>query len=417
MNTLDDTNDIYNIEQILELVKVLKSDEFVNQKEAVSKLSELAKKKDERLIIPLTTVIDIGNKNARIYAADLLANYNEKKSFKSLIKVLSDPDEDVICAAIKSLGKIGNTRAINPIKKCIETSDYHFPIRELGESILKKKLHASTNTDAWPQHSYNQSIIESQIDEDTAKEKKLDKWEKKKNIKKLIKALKDADIQICEKAADALGHIGSVKAVKPLIKVLAKDSEKPTSLRKAAAVALGEIKDKKAIEALVCAAKEKNLRIEAVYALSRIPRVEARKAIQQYATDIVKVVEESGDNVEKLNAAYSLKFMDSPNIRAVYYKYLKTHIDRLSSKDEDIVNDAIIVLGTLCDLSVVNPLIVVLNTGKYFARATAATALGYIGGVEAKNALIGALADLGTDPAVTDTLLKVSIEESLKDLA
>ena len=135
MKTSEPTNDTSNIEKILELVKVLKSDS--NQSEAAAKLSKLAEKKDERLIVPLTTVVEVGNNYARYSSAELLAHYDDKRAYKSLIKALSDPDENVKSAAIRSLGEIGKIHAINPIQKCILNSkDDDF--KNLGESVVKQ---------------------------------------------------------------------------------------------------------------------------------------------------------------------------------------------------------------------------------------------------------------------------------------
>jgi HEAT repeat protein len=350
-----------------------------------------------------------------------LANYDDKKAFKSLIKALSDPDDDVKKAAIESLDKVGNTRAITPIQSCIWNSR-NYKLSEIGNAVIKR-LKAVAAKRKNHQSIPKKSIVDSEIEKKRKEErelakakKRIEEWEEKKKIGKLIKALSEPDTNICVEAIHALRRIGGSKAVKPLLKIISEDSEKPISLRKAAIIALGEIRDEKSIEPLVCASKDKNLRIEAVYALSRIPRVEAREAIQQYAAEIAQVVEESEDVSEKLNAAYSLKFMSSPDTRIIYNKYLKTHIDGLFSEDKHMVNDAILVLGTLRDLSAVDPLIVVLNTGKRFAREFAATALGFIGGVEAKNALLGALQDLGPKPALSDWGLKSCIEGALQDI-
>lgn len=83
----------------------------------------------------------------------------------------------------------------------------------------------------------------------------VEKMKAKKDVSGLIKALsytKDSDIR--KAAADALGEIGDLRAVEPLISSQNLDS----FVREAAISALGEIGDPRAVEPLVAALKDLN---------------------------------------------------------------------------------------------------------------------------------------------------------------
>ena len=65
------------------------------------------------------------------------------------------------------------------------------------------------------------------------------RWEAEGNIECLIAALKDKDSNVREAAAEALGELGDKRAVKPLLTALKKD--KDSNVRDAAAKALGKL--------------------------------------------------------------------------------------------------------------------------------------------------------------------------------
>jgi HEAT repeat protein len=124
----------------------------------------------------------------------------------------------------------------------------------------------------------------------------IEEFKANKDVKGLINALKDKDINVRGDAAEALGKIGDSRAVEPLIEAL-KDivefiaieslrkigepaidplikalKNKDTLIRSGAARALGEIRDKRAIEPLTEAIKYGDMfvRSAAVGALEKI---------------------------------------------------------------------------------------------------------------------------------------------------
>jgi len=88
----------------------------------------------------------------------------------------------------------------------------------------------------------------------------IDRMKVKKNVKGLIKALgyhkdwKARDLR--RAAAEALGEIGDARAVEPLIAAL---KDKDREMRETAAKALGEIGDARAVEPLIAALKDREL--------------------------------------------------------------------------------------------------------------------------------------------------------------
>jgi len=184
-------------------------------------------------------------------------------------------------------------------------------------------------------------------------------------IDPLIKILKEEKNEIVRNlAAIALGKIGNKRAVEPLIQTMNNDVY---WIRAPAATALGDIGDKQAVDALLLSLKNDNnsmVRTEATLALGKIGDKRAVDAI-----------------------LLSLKNDDSYKVREA----------------------AATALGNIGDTRAVDPLINTLRTDTLWCGPAAATALGEIGDPKAINPLIekldkidksaDALAKFGT-PAV-----------------
>ncbi len=97
--------------------------------------------------------------------------------------------------------------------------------------------------------------------------KDVAKWEKKGKVDKLIQALSSP--RLCADAAQALGRIGSLDAVLPLIPHTENRSK---IARQNVAVALGCLADPRATEALINCLRDKksDVRADAAWALGRI---------------------------------------------------------------------------------------------------------------------------------------------------
>ena len=82
----------------------------------------------------------------------------------------------------------------------------------------------------------------------------VEKLKSNRDVNGLIKALSDKKNEIRFSAAEALGDMGDIRAVEPLIVVLNADSS--MYAREIAAKALGKLKDARAVDSLITALKK-----------------------------------------------------------------------------------------------------------------------------------------------------------------
>jgi len=123
----------------------------------------------------------------------------------------------------------------------------------------------------------------------------INKMEAKRDVEGLIKALryrrdkKDEYRHVAQAAAEALGKIGDVRAIEPLIAAL-KDID--SSVCEAAAKSLGKIGDVRAIEPLIAALEVRHLDVEACVALRAIgaPAVEPLITALKHNNDHVRIL-------------------------------------------------------------------------------------------------------------------------------
>jgi HEAT repeat protein len=198
-----------------------------------------------------------------------------------------------------------------------------------------------------------------------------------RSISSLIEALKDEDEEIRMMAAEALGIIGDAKAVDPLIAAL-KDKEE--YVRKNAAEALAKIDDSQAVGPLmeVLADGSEMVRHAAVVAIGEIGDPRAVEPLIIALKDESKLVR--GDS------AYFLGEIGDP-------RAAEPLLEVLNGDDMDLIPDVIMALGKIGDGRVVEPSIKLLNHKNERIRSAAAQALGQIGDVSAVVPLIEALRD------------------------
>lgn len=122
-----------------------------------------------------------------------------------LITSLEDDAPEMRWAAAYALGKLGDQRAVEPLRKALY-DDQDKVRREAVKSLAQLKA-----------------------------------------VEPLIGVLRDEESTVRTGYCDALGHLGDARAVQPLIECLKDSSE---LVRQAAAEALGEIGDPRAIEPL-----------------------------------------------------------------------------------------------------------------------------------------------------------------------
>jgi HEAT repeat protein/energy-coupling factor transporter ATP-binding protein EcfA2 len=214
----------------------------------------------------------------------------------------------------------------------------------------------------------------------------LGKIGSEKAIEPLIGALSTAKDSIVRlNAAEALEKIGSEKAVKPLIKAFI--TEEDISVRLRAVLAFGTIGSEKAIEPLIDAlltAKDNILvRWGAAFALGQIG---SEKAIES----LINTISTAKDSIVRWSAAFALGQIRSE-------KAIELLIDALSTAKVGFVRwNAAEALGKIGSEKAIEPLIDALATAKDSeVRLRAAKALGNIGDTRAVEPLKSALKDEG----------------------
>jgi HEAT repeat protein len=200
----------------------------------------------------------------------------------------------------------------------------------------------------------------------------------------LIAALKDADFNVRTYSALALGEIKDPRAVEPLVAAL-KDTQ--ADVRTNAAWALGEIKDPRAIEPLSAALKNEDHRVreDAAYGLGQI---KDPRAIEP----LIAAFKDTGSQV-RINVAWALAEIRDP-------RAFESFIAGLKDKDPTVRGNSAVGLGRINDPRAIEPLIAVFNDTDGKARGKAVWALSQFKSSHALTLLIGAMRD--TDPKVQE---------------
>ena len=160
-----------------------------------------------------------------------------------------------------------------------------------------------------------------------------------------------------------IGKLKGKRDVEGLIKALGHKVEK---VRRHAAEALGEIKDKRAVEPLIEALKDEGVRHSAATALGRI---EDKRALEP----LIKVLREDPNEIVRGSAAYALgRIKDKKAVEPLIETLLE-------DKDSYARQGAAVALGNIGDKSSVKPLIRALGDQDSYVRSNAVLALGKIG--------------------------------------
>lgn len=200
----------------------------------------------------------------------------------------------------------------------------------------------------------------------------IKKLKAKRNIAGLIMALKDHDEDVRKEAAKALGDLNDKRAVEPLIAAL---NDKDLDVRKEAEKVLANIGES-AVESLINALhnKDKDVRKKAAVALGKIKDKRAVKPLISLLKDNNRIVRKAAaDSLGKIKDKGSTKLL----------------IALLSDEDDNIRKRVAVALGKLEDTKAVGALISALNDENYDVRDEAAKALKKIGTPEAIKALKG----------------------------
>jgi len=214
-------------------------------------------------------------------------------------------------------------------------------------------------------------------------------------VEPLIHALDDEDNNVRRGATDALGRIGSLEAVEPLIHALGDDN---SYVRSGATMALGSIGSLEAVEPLIHALGDEgsSVIIGATMALGRIGGMEAveqlihalgddNSYVRSGATILIHALRDDTSYVRR-GATMALGHIGS-------HEAVKPLINALGDVDSNVRWGATMALGGIESLEAVEPLSNTLMDDDDEVRRCATRALGRIGGMEAVEPLIHALGD------------------------
>ena len=248
----------------------------------------------------------------------------------------------------------------------------------------------------------------------------VEKMKSKRDVEGLIKALKSKNLNVREKAAEALGMIKDARAVIPLI-----DALNDESVRGSAAYALGKIGDSRAVAPLIQALKEEDFYKEShgIPIGVRGSVVDALTSIGETAIEpLISVIEEKPGDIQEKG------IITLHNILEVLYRRDDIHDDReeiqrvqqfkldrvvepliATLRRQDIQHDADIpsgmhlmglpncivsLLGMIRDERAVEPLTDILERGKAEGLIfTSAWALAKIGSKKAVDPIRKAITD------------------------
>ncbi|HEY2881265.1 MAG TPA: HEAT repeat domain-containing protein, partial [Pirellulales bacterium] len=161
---------------------------------------------DAKFVEPLTAALSDADKRVRTSAAEALGHIHSKSKSSAapqLAKLLSDPEPEVVTAAIQALVTMGSAVAANPIATLLDhpklRAQAAIALADMNDSraivVLREEL-ANKNTNA--------------IDA-------LGLLNDRDSVEPLIKLLDDNNVDVFRSAAGALGTIGDPRAIKPMI--------------------------------------------------------------------------------------------------------------------------------------------------------------------------------------------------------
>lgn len=312
----------------------------------------------------------------RLMAARALGEIEDPRAITALGPAVNDPDPKVRQAAIRALGKIESPDAIDALSGGLEDEDpatRKLVVWALGQIEDSRAVPALSNA--------VRSDADAEVRQGAARA--LGEIEHGSAVDPLISVLSDEDERVRATAVWALGQIEDPRGVSPLARVLLEDAD--PEIRGRAARALGEIEDRRAVESLVSALRDEHPEVRAVaaWALGEIQDPAA-------APGLAAALGDSELSVRR-RAALALGEMDLPSAP-------QPLITALGDEDSKVRLAAVLAVAEIGDPAAVPGLANLLDDPDVKVRRTAVRALGEIESPEAYRVLVGALKD--EDPEI-----------------
>jgi HEAT repeat protein len=317
----------------------------------------------------------------RLLLAEGLARFDGAEARAALTKMLEDSEPAVRTAAVASLVKAskGNSKdeatltvlvaALKKEKSPLVLSAISDALASFDRTRVADLLLQSKSSEGKLSQPVLQALAAIDVTTDS-----------------LIAQLTTGDVNARTRAIERLGLMGDSKAFQPLIEVLTNSKE--LQVRVTAAQALGTLKDRRGVDALIAAsgAMEKDLRLAAVNSLGLIS--------DHTSAEVLFVAAKDTDQGVRDAAIQSLAAM------GISVERLSTEITNPNWQTRVA---AITTFARLGDAKATPLLITALKDSDSRVRAESARTLGQIGDQRALDALISSLGDSSADVRVEST--------------
>jgi len=223
---------------------------------------------DERAVEPLIAILRDSDSGVRVAAAQALGQLGDERAVEPLIAILKDSDSGVCVAAAQALGQLGDKRAVEPLILALEDrTAFSVLLRKLGPKKIEV-IKAVRQVAAL-------GLKESKELVDSAPSTVLEtvSWGKAEYAKSKLEAagavVEVVEVKGKDAAAEALGQLGDERAVEPLIVALG-DSD--SGVHVAVTQALGQLGDERAVEPLIAILRDSDsgVRVAAAQALGQL---------------------------------------------------------------------------------------------------------------------------------------------------
>ena len=262
----------FNIPEVrIALQDQLKDPNKLIRSASLSALGKMDGLIDVSQVVPLLRdpEIDVQSK-----AIDVITRANDPQTISLLVEVMKDPEESARRAAVEVLNEICDANSVKYLLEAIADADWWVRSRaadalgRIGGPKVVKAVLALVKDD-------NEDIRRAAIEI-------LNQTRDESAVDQLIDATRDKDWWVSERAVDALAEIGNRKAVPRLTQMLQRGHHQtlPVVMR-----AIGKLGDGLCIDPILAAMKahpEKELQVEALYALARLSDEARAPQIQEH---------------------------------------------------------------------------------------------------------------------------------------
>lgn len=298
------------------LIGLFLNGDFTTRRKSIMAMKDLD---DERAVYSLIKVLHNEGAGMRENAAEALGIIGNDLAIYSLIESLKEEyDEDVRCKCAWSLGKIKDSVAVYPLIKVLR-EDHNWSVRaqaahslgDLDNDLAIEPLIWTLNDRDW--HVRKNAVVA------------LGKLNDERAVKPLIKTLNDEDHDVSRRAMVALEKFAG-NAVEPLITALKKGD--PVT-RMSAAEVLGKIGDINAVRPLIYALdskkkrdKNRYVRAKIAEALGKIGDERAVEVLKKEALDeFIFVRNKAQEALERIRSSGTSNKVLQYNDGEIYFKY------------------------------------------------------------------------------------------------